>query len=61
MEFNITELRQKGRPLWMTELGEESRRLQGEVQFLGALIAANAGQKAQALGFANLRQVCPLK
>lgn len=24
MEFNITELREKGRPLWMTELDEES-------------------------------------
>ncbi|RPJ51356.1 MAG: hypothetical protein EHM23_34220, partial [Acidobacteria bacterium] len=31
------------------ELGEQSRRLQGEVQFLGGLIAATAGQKAQAL------------
>ena len=30
-------------------LGEESRRLQGEVQFLGGLIAVNAGQKADAL------------
>ncbi len=24
MEFNITELREKRRPLWMTELNEES-------------------------------------
>ncbi len=32
-----------------TELGEQSRRLQGEVQFLGGLIAGNAGQKTEAL------------
>ncbi|MFB3903429.1 MAG: tetratricopeptide repeat protein [Acidobacteriota bacterium] len=32
-----------------TELGEESRRLEGEVQFLGGLIAAKAGQKTRAL------------
>jgi len=32
------------------ELTEQSRRLQAEVQFLGGLIAANSGQKAEALG-----------
>jgi tetratricopeptide (TPR) repeat protein len=39
------------------ELGDQSRRLQGEIQFLGGLIAANGGQKTQALGlFENAAQ-----
>jgi len=49
--FNVIyTLVQRGQlDLAQTALGEESRRLQGEVQFLGGLIAANAGQRAQAL------------